>query len=142
MAESMYYSNRREHKRSPAANGVTAVLIASAPEVIGSVIDISMGGVKIAYHEQKNTNLDFSELKVDLISDDRFVEAIPCKNAWNYEAGDKALHGSGDLRECGIAFLDLTPNQTFLLRGFINRCCRGPQTNIAGHNLSSIAGNQ
>lgn len=141
MAESMYTSDRREHKRSPAANGVTAVLITSAPEVIGSVIDISMGGVKIAYHEQKNTNLDFSELTVDLISDDRFVEAIPCKNAWNYKAGDEALHGSGDLRECGIAFWGLTPNQTFLLRGFINRCCTGPQVNFAGTD-PSITGSQ
>ena len=141
MAESMYNAERREHKRSPVPNGVTAVLITSAPEVIGSVLDISMGGVKIAYHEQKNTNLHFSDLKVDLISDDRFVEAIPCKNTWNYEANDGPLHGSGDLRECGIAFLDLTPNQAFLLRGFINRCCAGPQVNIAGPDLS-IAGNQ
>jgi hypothetical protein len=99
-----------------------------------------MGGVKIAYHEQKNTNLNFSELKVDLLSDDRFVEAIPCKNAWNCEASAGALHGSVDLRECGIAFLDITPNQAFLLRGFINRCA-GPQVNIAGPDLS-VAGIQ
>ena len=130
MAESMHYSNRREHKRSPVSNGITAVLITSSPEVIGSVIDISMGGVKITYHEQKNTNLHFSQLKIDLISDDRYVEAIHCKNAWNRKADDYALYESGDLRQCGIEFLDLTPNQAFLLKGFINRCA-GPEINIA-----------
>ena len=92
--------------------------------------DISMGGIKIAYHEQKNTNINFSELKVDLISDDRFVEAIPCKNAWNCKPMDSALSAAGDLRQCGIEFLDLTPNQAFLLKGFINRCA-GPEINIA-----------
>ena len=140
MAESIYYSDRREHKRSLVTNGVTAVLIASSPEVIGSVIDISMGGVQIAYHEQKNTNINLSELKVDLISDDRFVEAIPCKNAWASSTLDSPLASSGDLRQCGIEFLDLTPNQAFLLRGFINRCA-GPEQETPGPGLS-FAGNQ
>ena len=125
MAESMYSPERREHNRLRVLNGVTAVLITSAPEVIGSVIDISMGGAQITYHEHKNTNLAFSELKVDLISDDRFVEAIPCKKAWNCKADDYALYGSGDLQQCGIEFLDLTPNQAFLLKGFIDSCA-GP----------------
>ena len=134
MAESMYYSERRDHQRLEVTNGVTAVLITSLPEVIGSVVDISMGGVKITYHEQKNTNLEFSKLKVDLISDDRFVEAIPCKSAWNCKADDYALHGSGDLRQCGIEFLDLTPNQAFLLKGFISRYT-GPEVNISSPDL-------
>lgn len=140
MAESIYYSDRREHKRSLVTNGVTAVLIASSPEVIGSVIDISMGGIQIAYHEQKNTNINLSQLKVDLISDDRFVEAIPCKNAWNCKPMDSALSAAGNLRQCGIEFLDLTPNQAFLLRGFINRCA-GPELEPPGPGLS-FAGNQ
>ena len=134
MEDNMYSPERREHKRSRVSNGVTAVLITSAPEVIGSVIDISMGGAKITYHEHKNTDLDFSELKVDLISDDRFVEAIPCKSAWNCKADDYTLYGSGDLRQCGIKFLDLTPNQTFLLREFINSCA-GSEVDIAGPAL-------
>ena len=142
MAESIYYADRREHKRSPVTNGVTAVLITSSPEVIGSVIDISMGGIKMAYHEQKNTPIDLAELKVDLISDDRFVEAIPCKNAWYHSPLDSSLDAgaTGDLRQCGIEFMDLTPNQAFLLKGFINRCAR-PELKTPGPGLS-FAGNQ
>jgi hypothetical protein len=93
-----------------------------------------MGGVKITYHEQKNTNLDFPQLKVDLITDDRFVEAIPCRSAWNCKADDYALHGSGDLRQCGVEFLNLTPNQAFLLKGFVNRYA-GPEVNISNPGL-------
>jgi len=135
MAESKNYSDRREHKRSPVSYGVTAVLITTSPEVIGSVVDLSMGGAKITYHEQKDINLDFPHLKIDLISDDRFVEAIHCKNAWNCKAEDYAQYGSGDLRQCGIEFLDLTPNQLFLLKGFINRSA-DPKVSISSPDLS------
>lgn len=135
MAESKNYSDRREHRRSSVAYGVTAVIITTSPEIIGSVIDISMGGVKVTYHEQKDTNLDFPHLKIDLISDDRYVEAIHCKNAWNSKAEDYALYGSGDLRQCGIEFLDLTPNQAFLLKGFINRSA-DPKVTISSPDIS------
>lgn len=60
MEESIYSPERRGHKRLRVSNGVTAVLITSAPEVIGSVIDLSMGGAKITYHEHKNIDINFS----------------------------------------------------------------------------------
>jgi len=122
MPESAEYQERRQHQRTPVSTGIIAVLITSYPEIIGSVTDISLGGAKITYHDPKSKEIDYTTLKVDLISDDRFVEAIPCKNAWNkaVENGDHVV--SGDLRQCGIQFVDLNPNQLFLLRGFINRC--------------------
>jgi hypothetical protein len=122
MAESAEYEERRQHKRSPVSSGVIAVLITSAPEVIGAVSDISLGGVKVTYHNPKNRNIDFAKLKLDLISDDRFVEAIPCINAWDHAIESSDFLAGGDLRQCGIKFESLNPNQLFLLRGFINRC--------------------
>jgi hypothetical protein len=101
---------------------VIAVLITSSPEIIGSVNDISLGGAKITYHNPQNKNTDLSNLKVDFISDDRFVEAIPCSNAWDRAIEGNDLFEADDLRQCGIRFDGLTPNQLFLLRGFINRC--------------------
>lgn len=122
MAESSEYEERRQHKRSAVSSGVIAVLITSAPEVIGAVSDISLGGVKITYHNPKNTSIDFAQLKLDLISDDRFVEAIPCRNVWDNALQTSEFVAAGDLRQCGIEFEGLNPNQLFLLRGFINRC--------------------
>jgi c-di-GMP-binding flagellar brake protein YcgR len=122
MANSAESKERRQHQRSQLSSGVIAVLITSAPEIIGSVTDISLGGAKITYHNPKKREIDFDRLKVDLISDDRFVEAIPCSNVWEraYESDEHI--SVGDLRQCGIKFLNLNPNQLFLLRGFINRC--------------------
>ena len=122
MAESSEYNERRLHQRAPVSSGVIAVLITSSPEIIGTVSDISLGGAKITYHDPQNRDFDSSKLKVDLISDDRFVEAIPCSNAWDRSVKTKDFLASDDLRECGIQFTGLNPNQLFLLRGFINRC--------------------
>ena len=122
MTESADFKERRQHKRSPVYSGVIAVLITSSPEIIGSVTDISLGGAKITYHNPKSKEIDFSTLKVDLISDDRFVEAIPSIHSWDGPVNSSNYVASRDLRQCGIQFVDLTPNQLFLLRGFINRC--------------------
>lgn len=122
MAESAEYHERRQHQRSRVSSGVIAVLITSSPEIIGSVTDISLGGAKITYHYPKNKTVSFDRLRLDLISDDRFVEAIPCTNAWDSAMETDEFVDPGDLRQCGLQFADLTPNQLFLLRGFINRC--------------------
>ena len=122
MAESSEHNKRRLHQRSPVSRGVIAVLITSSPEIIGTVSDISLGGAKITYHDPKNRDVDYSKLKVDLISDDRFVEAIPCSNAWDRSVKTEDFLAADDLRQCGIQFVGLNPNQLFLLRGFINRC--------------------
>jgi len=135
MGESAEFNERRQHHRSPVASGVIAVLITTSPEIIGSVSDISIGGAKITYHDPKNTAFDYSKLKVDLISDDRFVEAIPCTNAWDRSVETDDFIAAGDLRQCGIQFRDLTPNQLFLLRGFINHCALQEPGNQSTPNI-------
>ena len=122
MVESAEYHERRQHQRSSVSSGVIAVLITSAPEIIGSVSDISLGGAKVTYHNPKNREIDYTKLTVDLISDDRFVEAIPCSNTWDRAVETENFIAAGDLRQIGIQFNSLTPNQQFLLRSFINRC--------------------
>ena len=122
MPVSSEHDDRRHHQRTPVSTGVIAVLITCCPEIIGSVSDISLGGAKIVYHHPDNTEIDCAAIKVDLISDDRFVEAIPCSNAWDKSVETSDFFAADDLRQCGIQFDGLTPNQLFLLRGFINRC--------------------
>jgi c-di-GMP-binding flagellar brake protein YcgR len=122
MPESAVNNERRQHQRLPVSAGIIAVLITSTPEIIGSVSDISLGGAKITYHNPTNREIDYTKLKVDLISDDRFVEAIPCSNAWDRPLENNSFLAAGELRQCGIKFSNLNPNQAYLLRSFINRC--------------------
>ncbi|KPK00384.1 MAG: hypothetical protein AMJ60_01615 [Desulfobacterales bacterium SG8_35] len=122
MAEKTENKERRRHRRSPVTSGVTAFLMTSAQEVIGSVSDISMGGVKVTFHNPDNREIDYTDLTVDLISGDCFVAAIPCSNAWDCPVENDDFTASGDLRQCGIRFVSLNPNQLYLLRNFISRC--------------------
>ena len=128
MSESSEIDERRLHQRSSVSSGIIAVLITSSPEIIGSVSDLSLGGAKITYHNPQKRDIDYSKLKVDFISDDRFVEAIPCKNAWDRTVETKDFFATDDLKQCGIQFTEMSPNQLFLLRGFINRCATQEQT--------------
>ena len=138
MTESSVYQERRQHKRSPVSSGIIAVLITSSPEIIGSVSDISLGGAKITYHNPINSELDSTSFKVDLISDDRFVEAIPCSNAWNRAVETSSFLAAGELRQCGIHFADLNPNQLFLLRSFINRCAAPGPTSTPQAEIPTV----
>ena len=142
MPESTEFKERRQHKRLAVSSGVIAVLITSAPEVIGAVSDISLGGVKVTYHNPKNREIDLTRFKLDLISDDRFVEAIPCNNAWDLALDSNEAITAGDLRQCGIQFEDLNPNQLFLLRGFINRCSLESIDVHQEHTETPISANQ
>jgi hypothetical protein len=139
MAESSEYDERRQHQRSSVASGVIAVLITSSPEIIGSVSDISLGGARITYHNPRNREIDLSELKVDFISDDRFVEALPCSNAWDQPINTTETFLADDLRQCGIRFEDLSPNQLFLLRGFINRCATPENPSLQEQEVSFVS---
>jgi len=47
-----------------------------------------------------------------------YLPPLVCPHA--LESGE--FNAAGDLRQCGIQFEPLNPNQLFLLRGFINRC--------------------
>jgi hypothetical protein len=137
MSESSAHQERRQHPRLPVTSGIIAVLISSSPEIIGSVSDISLGGVKITYHKPTESELDCTKLKVDLISDDRYVEAIPCSNAWDQAVEDSSFLAAGELRQCGIHFTQLNPNQLFLLRSFINRCAAKAPTSSSQSEIQS-----
>lgn len=129
MAENSVYHERRQYKRLPVSSGVIAVLISSAPEIIGSVSDISLAGAKVTFHNPADREIDFRNLKVDLISDDRLVEAIPCSSAWERTFASNNADAAGDLRQCGIQFATLNSNQIYLLCNFVERCA-APGVNL------------
>ena len=120
MKKSKDFSERRLHERFNVESLVVGILTSGEPELIGSVIDISLGGVKFTYNEQ--TEAPASYQSIDLIADDCYMEDIPCKNTWEDKIETYSFSKLTDLKQCGIQFENLTPNQIFLLRKFINRC--------------------
>jgi hypothetical protein len=120
MEKNKDFSERRLHERFNVESLVIGILTSDEPELIGSVIDISLGGVKFSYNKQ--TKAPASYQSIDLIADDCCMEEIPCKNTWEDKIETYSFSKLTDLKQCGIQFENLTPDQIFLLRSFINRC--------------------
>ena len=112
------FAERRQHERASVQTIVVGILNSDEPVAIGSITDISLGGVRFTYNEQAEAPASYQS--IDLIGDDFHMEDISCKNTWDGKIETSTFFKSTDLKQCGIQFENLTPNQIFLLRNFIN----------------------
>ena len=121
MKENKNYTERRQHERSSVQNFVVGILNSGESVTIGSITDISLGGVKFTYHELKMAPDDSPIHSIDIIADNHNLVDIPCEYVWDDTVETESDSKLTDLRQCGIQFGKLTPNQKLLLRSFINR---------------------
>jgi c-di-GMP-binding flagellar brake protein YcgR len=113
-------AERRQHERVHVQTIVVGMLNSGESVTIGSITDISLGGVKFTYHELKMAPDDSPTHSIDIIADNHNLVDIPCKYVWDDTVETESDSKLTDLRQCGIQFSKLTPNQTFLLKSFIN----------------------
>ena len=113
---------RRKHVRASVQNVVVGILNSGDPVAIGSITDISMGGVKCTYTEPRMAPEVNSIHSIDLIAGSHYLVDIPCDYAWNDRLEKDSTSQLTDVRRCGLQFGTLTPNQVFLLQSFINGC--------------------
>ncbi|KPK00631.1 MAG: hypothetical protein AMJ60_00365 [Desulfobacterales bacterium SG8_35] len=126
------FTERRQHERAFAQNLIVAILNTEEPVTIGLINDISLGGVKYTYEltmAPGNTPIH----SIDLIAESKHLIDIPCEYAWNVDLEGKSYSNSRYLRQCGIQFGRLNPDQIFILRSLINRC--------TSHGLEGITPN-
>ena len=121
MKGSRDFTERRQHERAFTQNLLVAILNTEEPVTIGLINDIALGGVKYTYELTMAPN-DNPIHSIDLIADSQHLIEIPCEYAWNVEVDRKSYSNLRDLRQCGIKFGKLNPNQIFLLRSLINSC--------------------
>jgi hypothetical protein len=122
MNESRDNMERRKHVRASVQNVVVGILNSGDPVAIGSITDISMGGVKCTYTEPRMAPEVNSIHSIDLIAGSHYLVDIPCDYAWNDRLEKDSTSQLTDVRRCGLQFGTLTPNQVFLLQSFINGC--------------------
>lgn len=118
----MDFAEQRQHKRTNVKNLVVAILNTDDPVTIGSITDISLGGVKFTYNQ---LNMDFNVNRInsiDLIAESFSLVDIPCASVWNVTVGKESFSKFVNLNQGGIQFGKLTPNQIFLLQRLITRC--------------------
>jgi len=128
MKKSGDHRERRQHERAPLQSIVVGMLNIGELETIGSIIDISLGGVKYTYNEFRTAPLKCPIHSIDLIGDSYYLFDIPCEYVWDSGVEKNPNLNQKKIRQCGIQFGKLTPNQIILLKSFINRCAY-PETN-------------
>ena len=116
------YDERRHHARAYLQNIVVGVLNSEEPYIIGSITDIALGGVKCTYNELITAPQKRPFPSIDLISESHYLFDIPCEEVWDSIVETESDCKITNLRQCGFQFGELTPNQIFLLKIFIDHC--------------------
>ena len=120
MKKSSYSKEQRQHERASMQTIVIAMLSSGESLTIGSIADISLGGVKFTYHKLNVAPDDSPIQSIDLIADSHNLVDIPCEYVWDENVDTVSDSKLTHSRQCGIQFGKLTPNQIFLLRNLIN----------------------
>jgi hypothetical protein len=121
MKGSQNFTERRQHERASVQNIIVGILNADEIVTTGLINDISLGGVSFT-HELGIEPVASSINSIDLIADSNYVNDIPCEYAWKFIIDRESYFNSRYLRQCGIQFGTLNPDQVFQLRSIINRC--------------------
>ena len=122
MEESRDYTEKRKHERVNVRKVVVAILNSDEPVTMGSITDISLSGVKCTYDEFRTVSHDNPVHSIDLIADNHDLFDIPGKSVWDVKLERESFSKLTNVRQCGIQFGELTPNQIFLLKSFIDHC--------------------
>lgn len=130
MSASQDLTDRREHERAKVQNIIVGFLNSDEIITTGLINDISLGGVCFT-HELGIEPVAFSIHSIDLIAENNILNDIPCNYVWKIIVDRESYHNSRYLRQCGIQFGELTPDQIFQLRSLINSCTSLGTQNIA-----------
>ena len=122
MKKSGDHRERRQHERAPLQSIVVGMLNIGELETIGSIIDISLGGVKYTYNEFRTAPLKCPIHSIDLIGDSYYLFDIPCEYVWDSGVEKNPNLNQKKIRQCGIQFGKLTPWQSFSLKSIIDDC--------------------
>ena len=115
----MTHFERRKHKRFKADYGAYAVL---GPETskLGQIKDISMGGLAFKYLADESRSNGTGELDIIIRQNSLCVKKIPIQTVSDFELARENAFSTVRLRQQGVQFDELTPDQTsqleFLLK--------------------------
>lgn len=91
MKENTGFTERRKHTRTSVKNIIVGVINSDEPEIIGSITDISPGGVKFTYHGLRKLPLKHPIYSIDFIPDNNHLFDIPCDYVGIKEWGRKLI---------------------------------------------------
>ena len=109
---------RRQMKRFKVAEGAFAALINHGSK-LGQIKDISALGLSFRYIDSDEAHTDASELKIILGSGGLCLDNVPFKEIADFEIKSEFSFSSIKMRQVGLQFGELTPDQQVRLKNFI-----------------------
>jgi len=119
-AEGRTFTDRRHSKRYQAKEGVFAVLVAKHDK-LGQIRDISMKGLSFRYVNDEFDFKDPGELKIIVAGYGLYLDNVATEIISDFEIEDGFVVSSLKLRQTGIKFLNLTPEQRYQIGRFIRK---------------------
>ncbi len=117
MANRKVQVERRKYKRFRVQHGAFVVLKMSDTGA-GRLLEISMNGLRFEYAVSKAPSIQATEVEIYVSYGGFRLYGIPCRPIWDlvtYEIPTTSLH----IRQCGMEFGELTPQQVSQIEYFI-----------------------
>ena len=109
---------RRQMKRFKVAEGAFAALMNHGSQ-LGQIKDISGKGLSFRYIDSEEEHPDARELKIILGSGGLCLDGVPFRKVTDFELKSEFSFSSIKMRQAGLQFGDLTPEQQIRLNNFI-----------------------
>ena len=109
---------RRQMKRFKVAEGAFAVLVNRGSK-LGQIKDISKTGLSFRYIDSEEEQAEARELKIILGSGGLCVDKVPFKKVTDFGIKSEFIFSSIKMRQIGLQFGALTPEQQVRLSNFI-----------------------
>ena len=110
---------RRQHKRYDIASGGFVLLRSNDTEVLGSIRDISTGGLSLSHIDDDKGLREDARLDINLISEKICFKKLHGRNVWSKRETSEFVSSQIKMKCCGIAFEQLNDDMQDQLSQFI-----------------------
>lgn len=110
--------DRRHSRRYGVKEGIFAALVAKKDK-LGQIKDISMKGLSFRYVNNDNGSRDQGELKIIIAGYGLYLDKLPIETISDFEVKGGFSVSPLKLRQTGLKFVNLTPEQKYLIGRFI-----------------------
>jgi len=110
MIDATDFIEKRHDKRFAVQNGIVALPGASTVD-IGTIVDISQGGISIRYTPTEEQNGAAPDIDILLADHNFYITEVPVITKSNFKLENKIPFSYIYERRCGMQFGELTENQ-------------------------------
>ena len=111
---------KREHKRYNINSGAFVLLKSKEVEILGSIKDISSGGLSMSHIDENKEFNGSDKISVNLISENTCCENFSSRTIWNSVEDGGFMAAMVKMRRRGVKFENLSSDKEIELKKFID----------------------